>query len=271
MLEIDALIKQGQSQLAEGDAQAATHTFTLALERAPASIQAYSGRAKAKTMLCEFESALEDLNQVLAMGVEYPAFFDQRGQLYTQMGKRLEALEDFRRALELEPNSDRHYRYGLTLSSLRHYGEALPYLEKAVELEPNHAKAITERGMVRMELGRLELAGEDFDRAVRVDPNYQIAWLNRAAYHYRRQEWQESVTNADRAIELARDYAPAYKLRALAEKELGQIEKAVADLKQFLALNSQSSERPYIENLLKKLNKAEGRQNWLARWFKFGR
>jgi tetratricopeptide (TPR) repeat protein len=272
MSELDALIKQGHTQLGQREFEAAIQTFSQMLEQAPDSISAYTGRATAQTMLGHFDMALQDLNCALALGREQPAFFDQRGQLFVRIGRQAEALEDFRRALELNPNADRCYRYGLTLSSLEHYGEALPYLEKAVELQPNYVEAITERGMVRMELGRFELAKEDFDQAVRIDPNYHIAWSHRAVYHHRRREWGEAVANASRAIELSPGYALPYKLRALAKKEQGQIEEAIADLEQFLALDSNDSERQHLEALLKKWKRTGGqKRSWFARWFKLDR
>jgi tetratricopeptide (TPR) repeat protein len=210
------------------------------------------------------------LDQALTIGSDNPLVYDARGRLFAQMGLLEAALDDYYTALDLRPTAERYYRHGLTLSRLGRAGEALAFLEKAVELDPRHVKAITERGTVRLTLGRADLAREDFDAAIRLDPTYHVAWGNRAAYYYLRKEWKEAAEDASQAAKLKPDYALPYKLRALANKEAGLREEAIADLERFFALDPQAADRPHLDVVLKHLRqttKTRRRWGWLLKLF----
>jgi tetratricopeptide (TPR) repeat protein len=210
------------------------------------------------------------LDQALALGCDNPIVYDARGRLFAEMGLLEAALDDYYMALDLRPTADRYYRHGLTLSRLGRAGEALAFLEKAVELDPQHVKAITERGTIRLNLGRADLAREDFDAAIRLDPTYHAAWGARAAYYYLHKEWKEAAEDASQAAKRKPDYALPYKLRALANKEAGLREEAIADLERFFALDPQAADRPHLDVVLKHLKqttKTRRRWGWLLKLF----
>jgi tetratricopeptide (TPR) repeat protein len=214
------------------------------------------------------DQGFSTLDQAITVGSDNPLLYDARGQLFAQMGLLEAALDDYYRALDLHPTADRHYRHGLTLSRLGRAGEALAFLEKAVELDPRHVKAITERGAVRLNLGRTDLAREDFDAAIRLDPTYYVAWGNRAAYYYLHREWKEAAENASQAVKLKPNYALPYKLRAMANKEAGLREEAIADLERFFALDPQAADRHHLDVVLKHLRqtaKTQRRWGWLSK------
>jgi tetratricopeptide (TPR) repeat protein len=217
-----------------------------------------------------FDQGFNTLDQAVIQGSDNPLVYDARGQLFAQMGLLEAALDDYYMALDLHPTADRCYQHGLTLSRLSRAGEALAFLEKAVELDPRHVKAITERGTVRMNLGRTDLAREDFDAAIRLDPTYHVAWGNRAAYYYLRKEWKEAAEDASQAVKLKPNYALPYKLRALANKEAGLREEAIADLERFFALDPQAADRPRLDVVLKELRqttRTRRRWGWLSKLF----
>lgn len=54
---------------------------------------------------------------------------------------------------------------------LKEYKDALIDCNKAIELNPNYAKAFLRRGEIRMELGEYEEAKQDFNQAHQLDPN----------------------------------------------------------------------------------------------------
>jgi tetratricopeptide (TPR) repeat protein len=210
------------------------------------------------------------LDRALTLGSDNPLAYDARGRLFAQMGLLEAALDDYYMALDLHPTADRYYRHGLLLSRLGRAGEALAFLEKAVESDPRHVKAIAERGAVRLNLGRADLAREDFDAAIRLDPTYHVAWGNRAAYYYLRKEWKEAADNASRAVKLKPNYALPYKLRALANKEAGLREEAIADLERFFALDPQSADRQHLDVVLRQLRsttKTRRRWGWVLKLF----
>lgn len=54
---------------------------------------------------------------------------------------------------------------------LKDYKDALTDCNKAIELDPNYAKAYLRRGEIKMELEQFEEAKQDFNQAHQLDPN----------------------------------------------------------------------------------------------------
>ncbi len=86
-----------------------------------------------------------------------------------------EALEIYERILEELPTyPDGHYFYGSSLFDLKRYEEAIPYLLRCAELDPNGYTqgydALTLAGETYMRLNRMEEAREVFNRALKLYP-----------------------------------------------------------------------------------------------------
>ncbi|MDX2030344.1 MAG: tetratricopeptide repeat protein [Blastocatellia bacterium] len=193
-----------------------------------------------------------------------PALHDQRGALLERIGRIEGALDELRAALECERTPDRCYRYGKALSQLGRFGEALPFLEQAVLLNPLHAEAIIARGVTRLEMGRTDLAREDFDLAIRLAPELPEAWAQQGVWHFLRGEWEQVTQSASRAIALAPGNPLPYKLRARAYQEMGRCREAIADLERLFALNPTADNQLRVNELLMTGQASPGR-GWRGR------
>ncbi len=109
------------------------------------------------------------------------------GWTYHFQGKLDEAIEECKRAIEIDPDFGNPYNdIGAYLIELRRYDEAIPWLERAVE-----AKRYDPRHFPYFNLGRVYLAKEmysrareHFEKALRAEPRYALA--REALDHLRR-------------------------------------------------------------------------------------
>jgi tetratricopeptide (TPR) repeat protein len=251
--------------------EAAVSHLDQIIANQPGDLNALYFRGSLLRQLRRVDAALRDLNQVLALRPDLPEALDERGQAFSLTGRLDAACEDFLYAAELEPTADRHYRCGATLSCLGNYQNALSQLDKAISLNRCHVEALSERGVVRMELNQTSLARDDFNAALRLDPTYHIGWANRSAYFYLMGEWAKAIKDASRAIELESGYSLAYKLRALAANELGRAEEAINDLKKFFILEPDGSDRRGLEEVLHSLQPPSQPRNvcgWLSKFLR---
>ena len=61
----------------------------------------------------------------------------------------------------------------------------------------------------------MEKAFESYDNAIRINPNYFEAWLNRGVEKYYLKDYEGSLYDLTKAIEINPNLAPAYYFRAL--------------------------------------------------------
>ena len=73
------------------------------------------------------------------------------------MGKYEEAIKDYDKVIELNPQYDgAHYNRGVVKNYLGYYEEAIKDFDKAIELDPKNAKAFMKKGkaLESLEKGR---------------------------------------------------------------------------------------------------------------------
>jgi len=86
-------------------------------------------------------------------------------------GRKIEAVESYRKALALSPMYGKALNnLSVTLTELGRYEEALAVLDQLVRVEPASARAHSNRGLVLGSLGRGEEARREFERALQLDP-----------------------------------------------------------------------------------------------------
>lgn len=73
---------------------------------------------------------------------------------------------------------------------------------KAVSLQPRNISAIHHLGTIREKMGgdRLEMAMENFNEAIEIDPNYAPAYNGRGLVFDRFQEYEQAIEDFSRAV-----------------------------------------------------------------------
>jgi tetratricopeptide (TPR) repeat protein len=102
----------------------------------------------------------------------------------------------------------------------------------AIELDPNHALAYSNRGNIKKDnLQDYQGALADYDRAIELNPNDAVTYYNRALLKNIKQDYQGSLADYDRAIELSPNDADSYNNRAMLKYlELEDLVGAVEDM-----------------------------------------
>ena len=208
-------------------------------------------------MLGHLDDALTDLNNAINLKGDEAAFYAIRGRILWALRQLGRGIQDSQQAVSLEPSAENCYQAGLYFSVQGTYSESLIYLDRAIATNPEYAEALTERGLVHGELGNFQLARSDYDKAIQVDPSYFLAWCNRAGLYVRVKEWNNAIRDASRAIALHSEYGLSYKLRAMANGELGNVEAAVADFNRFLDLDPTTPEKAWIESKIARLKNGD--------------
>jgi tetratricopeptide (TPR) repeat protein len=84
------------------------------------------------------------------------------------------------------------------------------------------------RAIVRRELGFSDGALQDFDKALRLDPNRGSAYSGRGQFYLRNEDYRSALADFNRAVELA--LTPDYvMLRARTFELSGELDRSLAD------------------------------------------
>jgi Flp pilus assembly protein TadD/thiol-disulfide isomerase/thioredoxin len=158
-------------------------------------------------------------------------------QLMNQ-GETLEAIESFRRALNLRP---RHALANKLLGScLQRTGnarDAIPHLELSAELASEDAETHNDLGLAYVDIGRSEDAQTAFGEAVRIDPALAKAQFNLGICHARENDLPTALVHIQEAVRLKQDYTQAWVTLGRIHTINHHPEQAISALERALALH----------------------------------
>ena len=106
---------------------------------------------------------------------------------------------------------------------------AISNYTKAIELDPNYAKAYGNRGLAKKNKGDLIGAMADYNRAIELDPSLAQVYFNRGNAERDKGDLYRAMADYTRAIELKNDFIEAYDNRGGVKRLLGDLDGAIAD------------------------------------------
>ena len=89
------------------------------------------------------------------------------------------------------------------------YDRAISDFNKAIEIDPKHAKAYNNRGNAYNSKGLFDLAISDFNRALEINPKYADAYNNRGYAYNAKGLFDLAISDFNRALDINPKYADA--------------------------------------------------------------
>ncbi|MBO0804506.1 MAG: tetratricopeptide repeat protein [Nocardiopsaceae bacterium] len=186
-----------------------------------------------------YEDALSDFNRAIELDPERTWAIAQRGELYRIRGRYEEALKDFDRAIELDPD----YYWAIASRGQAHqaagrYDEALTDFDRAIELYPNFQWAIGMRGRTYEAMGRYGEALADFNRAIELDPDSEWPVDDREDLYQVMNSYADELNALDLAIAASPVNASHILNRGAIRIIRGNVDEGVTDLRRAVELDA---------------------------------
>lgn len=178
-----------------------------------------------------YDAAIDDLTVALRYNPRNEDGYIARGLAYLLQKKTEDALTDIRMAITLDPKSaEGHAFQGTALIDVKRYEEARTSLNKAIELNPKLFRAFYSRAMAYVEEGQVTLAIEDLSQALAISPNDSLSKLNRGVSYAMKKDFPNAIADFDSIPADYEGYDRVLLFRGLANADVGNWERAKADL-----------------------------------------
>ncbi len=164
------------------------------------------------------------------------------GQAYDDAARYNDALRVCNRALALDPRTNLfdsatiYCNRGLARAGLGRLTEAIQDYDMAIALKPDYDLAYNDRGLACAKMGRLADAIRDYDKAIALNPEYAQAYESRGIAYARSGRPADALRDFDQAVALNPEYAEAYYNRGNACLDANRNSEAVADYNEAIAL-----------------------------------
>lgn len=122
------------------------------------------------------------------------------------------------------------------------FATGLRYLDAAMNVNPNNAGVLSNRGAALQGLNRLEEALASYDRGIALEPMDPVGYFNRGVALKQMNRLEAAIESYDRALSLHPDYADAHHNRAVALEDLGRLDEARAACARVVALQPEAAD-----------------------------
>ena len=129
----------------------------------------------------------------------------------------------------LTPNAEKYFHSGVKARQQGQYSEAIQDFTKVIELNPDDAEAYYFRGFTYYSKGGYDHAIEDFTKVIELNPDDAEAYYFRGFTYYSKGGYDHAIEDFTKAIELNPDYAEAYLVRRAAYDSQGEYDHAIKD------------------------------------------
>jgi len=199
------------------------------------------------------------------------------GLVYNSMGNKLKALEYGQEALNIQKEvlgnkhqdtATSYHNVGLVYSQIGDYPKAHEYFQKALNIQEEvlgekHPQTVLirnnliefymkiarlklENGNTYLKKGDYDLAIIEYTNAIKLNPNYTIAYNSRGNAYYSKKEYDKAIADYSQAIRLNPNDASTYNRRGNVYYSKKDYEQSIADYS--LAIRFNPDEAVYYSN-----------------------
>lgn len=162
----------------------------------------------------DYEDAIKLLTKAIKSdeysGNKLAAIHIYRGFSWEGQGKLNKAIDDYSKAIELNPKDITAYTLrGIAWGKKGEYDKAIADYTKALEITPKFAKAYNNRGYTWAQKGNMNEAIADYTKAIEIDPNYATAYTNRGLAWTDKGNYDKAIADFNKALEIDPSYIEA--------------------------------------------------------------
>jgi tetratricopeptide (TPR) repeat protein len=208
------------------------------------------------------EEALQVFDKVVQLRPDDDEGWINLGKILEELNRPAEALLSFQHVLELNP---RHWEAansaGILLHGLGRVEEALSCFNLCDEIQPNHVPTLYTRGRTLMDLGRFEEALADNQRAHALDPMIPDICDSIGSILQRLNGPTEALQWFDRALRLQPDFVSALINKAGLLAEMRRFDECFAVYARLKVIEPENAEAEWNLSLVQLLT-----GNFVAGW-----
>jgi tetratricopeptide (TPR) repeat protein len=101
-----------------------------------------------------------------------------------------------------------YFQQGYAHVEAGEYERAIEDYDRAIDIDPDDALAYNDRGVAYFALGEYERAIEDYDRAIEIDPDFDLPYYGRGFAHKQLGNTEQAIADFERFLELSSRDSP---------------------------------------------------------------
>jgi Flp pilus assembly protein TadD len=148
-------------------------------------------------------SALAQTAEISEQAVQQANAFIKQGKAAYESGDFQQAIQNLTQAIAINPRYAAAYNNrGISYYDLKNYSSAIRDYTQAIAINPNDALAYYNRGLSYSRLDDDSSAVHDYTQAIAINPNLASAYNNRALSLFLKDDYRSAILDARKACSL---------------------------------------------------------------------
>lgn len=174
---------------------------------------------------------------------EFGNLFIYIGFLYGEIDNKIKELNNYTKAIELDPKKSLAYsNRGTVFHDFEQYEAALRDYTNAIKLSPEYVGAYNNRGITYANLHQYESALKDYTKAIELNSESATPYLNRGNTYNDLKQYNAALKDYTKAIELNSELDIAYSRRGITYSYLRRFEAAEKDYRKAYMLKRKNGD-----------------------------
>ncbi|UII24979.1 tetratricopeptide repeat protein [Fulvivirga maritima] len=265
------LLKVAESTISKGDTTAGLKQFQFILTKYPQSFTAAKRLAETYFVLGDYHKAVQYCNIAMDITDNYQAEAEERmakapdtttienekiahyisdraemhhlkGNIRVRQYQRNDAIEEYRKALELKPSTEVTIDLALAYLEIGFQRDAIKLLRNVIAAEPHQARGYFNLGNVYNKLQEPDSALANYRKAIKYDPELKWPYLYSGILFTRKEKYDSALYNYDRFLAIDSTNEEVLFRRAVIHSELRNWRQAINDWHVVLALDPDNAD-----------------------------
>lgn len=175
--------------------------------------------------------AIDDFTRAMTINPAQSAALVNRANVYRKTGQYDLALSDVNNAIKMNPNDYRIYvNRGNIYAKMKEYDQALEDFKKVIKLQPYYLEVYKNIGNVYEFQGKYDLALAEYNKVLEYAPDDIDIHIFKGTIYSRQNKTQEAVGSFDKALEINPQRGDVYYKRSFLHYVRQEYEQAYNDI-----------------------------------------
>lgn len=231
------LLKQAEANLTAGKLDVAAKEFNTVLERNPTAPEVYTGLARISLFTSQLADAKVHATAAVKVGPQVALAWTLLGLVSEAEGDVKGALSNLEKGAQLgTTNFLCQYNLGRLLTATNRAAEAIPFLIRAIDLEPKNGEVFITLSSAQRKLKEFEKAIRSLETARDLNPKNLQAWANLGDTLFEAKQWQASRDILEKGLAAAGEHPALLEKAAAAAMMMSDAKGAMGYVERELTL-----------------------------------
>ncbi|MGB3208718.1 MAG: tetratricopeptide repeat protein [Crinalium sp.] len=216
--------------------------FETAISKQPDYYPALYWQSVALRELKQLDKALVAIDKAIKTQPQDANLYNEKWAILSDLKRYPEATAAITEAIQISPRAVFYYNRGIVYAYQKQWQQAINDYNQAIKIDPQLAYAYNGRGTVYAYQKQWQQAINDYNQAIKIDPQLAYVYKNRGVVYHAQENFSAALSDYNKALSIDENFIAAINPIGLIKYEMGETDTAIQQWQKSLKVDAQQAE-----------------------------